>query len=163
MRYCIYTGGVLMCKAVDVAQHMINYSQQAEVPVDYFMLQKMCYLAQGYSLANNDAPLFREEILAWKCGPAIKEIANAFSMFGDDSIIVEVPDLKPLSDQDNESISYIVSYCKRNGLKSSDLISATSQQQIFVDAYNGSSRSIIGQHIIKNYFKLCFDEIFKDR
>jgi len=37
-------------------------------------LQKLLYYCQGYFLAFNGEPLFKEEIAAWTCGPVVPSV-----------------------------------------------------------------------------------------
>lgn len=41
-------------------------------------LQKLLYYAQGFNLAINNKPLFKEDILAWEHGPVIREVYNLY-------------------------------------------------------------------------------------
>ena len=49
-------------------------------------LQKMLYLAHGWSLALSDKPLLDEEIQAWKYGPVIPAVYHQFKEFGNDPV-----------------------------------------------------------------------------
>ncbi len=39
-------------------------------------LQKLLYYAQGFNLAINNKPLFKEDVLAWEHGPVVREVYN---------------------------------------------------------------------------------------
>ena len=60
-----------MCDALKAAEYLLNAAHENETPINNSMLQKILYIAQGYSLALNDRPLFPEDFIAWKCGPII--------------------------------------------------------------------------------------------
>ncbi|MDJ0359695.1 type II toxin-antitoxin system antitoxin SocA domain-containing protein [Rhodococcus sp. H29-C3] len=50
----------------DVAAYVINEFQS---PISTMKLQKLCYMAQGWSLAITDEALFNDDFEAWKNGP----------------------------------------------------------------------------------------------
>lgn len=54
-----------------VAHHILKTSGG---PMSTMKLQKLCYFAQGWSLAWTDAPLFIEDFQAWKNGPVCYEL-----------------------------------------------------------------------------------------
>ena len=54
-------------------------------------LQKLLYFAQGYYLGCYNRPLFRDSIEAWKHGPVVRSVYNAYSQFGGCGIDI-VPD-----------------------------------------------------------------------
>ena len=41
-------------------------------------LQKLLYYAQGFNLAINNTPLFKEDVLAWEHGPVVREVYNQY-------------------------------------------------------------------------------------
>ncbi len=51
-------------------------------------LQKLLYLAHGWSLALADKPLLDKEIQAWKYGPVIPSVYQTFKEFGNDDITI---------------------------------------------------------------------------
>lgn len=50
----------------DVAAYVVD---SFPAPVSTMKLQKLCYMAQGWTLAITDDPLFCDEFEAWKNGP----------------------------------------------------------------------------------------------
>jgi uncharacterized phage-associated protein len=55
-----------MADVHDVAAFILTL---ADEPITTMKLQKLCYYAQGHSLAWDGVPLFDEEIQAWANGP----------------------------------------------------------------------------------------------
>lgn len=53
-------------KAIDIAKWFIN-----EIHPEPLKLQKLLYLAQGYSYAFYDEPLFADDMEAWVHGPVV--------------------------------------------------------------------------------------------
>lgn len=55
----------------DVASHVVGHFGSG---ISTMKLQKLCYLAQGWSLALLNRPLFDSEFQAWKNGPVSPEL-----------------------------------------------------------------------------------------
>jgi uncharacterized phage-associated protein len=62
--------------------------------IDPMKLQKLLYIAQGVYLAQNEEPLFQEKIEAWKFGPVVPSVYQAYKFYGSEKIT----DLKRLYD-----------------------------------------------------------------
>lgn len=68
-----------MARAVDVARYIVDrHPAFGEVRV-----QKLCYFAQGWTLAITDQPLFDDELQAWKMGPVSPAVHRAFAAIRD--------------------------------------------------------------------------------
>ena len=63
-------------KASDVAKWFIN-----EIHPEPLKLQKLLYLAQGYSYAFYDEPLFIEDMEAWVHGPVVASVYHEYRDF----------------------------------------------------------------------------------
>ena len=59
--------------AIDIAKWFIN-----ELHPEPLKLQKLLYLAQGYSYAIYDEPLFVDDMEAWVHGPVVKSVYYMF-------------------------------------------------------------------------------------
>jgi uncharacterized phage-associated protein len=53
-------------------------------------LQKLVYIAHGWNLAINGAPLTRDEPEAWDYGPVYKELRRALRPYGRDEVTREI-------------------------------------------------------------------------
>ena len=60
-------------KASDIAKWFIN-----EIHPEPLKLQKLLYLAQGYSYAFYDEPLFEEDMEAWVHGPVVTSVYHEY-------------------------------------------------------------------------------------
>ena len=65
--------------AVDVAKFFLHIAAEQGDELDQPTLQRLCYYAQGYHLASNWQPLFREAIEACDDGPVIRELQHEFA------------------------------------------------------------------------------------
>ena len=60
-------------EAIVIAKWIIN-----KIHPEPLKLQKLLYLAQGYSYAFYDRPLFKDELEGWVHGPVVREVYNVF-------------------------------------------------------------------------------------
>ncbi|MBI2919196.1 MAG: DUF4065 domain-containing protein [Chloroflexi bacterium] len=72
-----------MLHAGDVARYflVIQDSESGE-RITNLKLQKLCYYAQGFSLAIFNERLFPEEIQAWKHGPVVEVLWREYNRYG---------------------------------------------------------------------------------
>ena len=69
-------------------------------------LQKLVYIAHGWSLALTGKPLINEAVEAWKWGPVIRSLYGDFVKFGA-LPIDETPDLPDLQTKDAELLEEV--------------------------------------------------------
>ena len=62
-----------MASVHDVAAYITQHFGSS---ISTMKLQKLCYMAQGWSLALRDRELFSEDFEAWKNGPVCYELFN---------------------------------------------------------------------------------------
>lgn len=155
-------------KAVDIARYIINKCHENDFLISNLKLQKLLYFAQGYSLALNDEPLFKEEIEAWDFGPVVPEVYREFKMFGAN----EIPEIKTYYDTNFDSDTFLEevefttdifsevqkvimdAVIKQLGRFSANrLVTITHEQAPWINSYSKNSPSIISKKDIKTYFK----------
>ncbi|MHB1425103.1 MAG: Panacea domain-containing protein [Gemmataceae bacterium] len=89
-----------MPSAIDVAQHLIRLGASEEEP-DYLTnmrVQKLLYYVQGWHFGAFGRPLFDEPLEAWKHGPVVRSVYQAYKDHGDEGI-------RPGSEQELSSLS----------------------------------------------------------
>lgn len=69
---------VKMCRAILISEVIINRCIECEHPLNTSKLQKILYYMQKEHLKRYGKPMFDENIIAWECGPAIKEVNDYF-------------------------------------------------------------------------------------
>ena len=69
-----------------VANAFIELSLRDNIPVTNMKLQKLVYIAQGFSFALLEQPLFDEDIRALKWGPVIMSLYNRVKHYGSNPI-----------------------------------------------------------------------------
>lgn len=90
--------------ASDIAKWFIN-----EVHPEPLKLQKLLYLAQGFSYAFNDCPLFDDEIEAWVHGPVVPSVYYEYREYTYNPIVTNYQ----LTKIDKDTLN-ILNYVKDN-------------------------------------------------
>ncbi|MHB8304175.1 MAG: Panacea domain-containing protein [Acidobacteriaceae bacterium] len=68
-------------KASVIANELLKLAREDGDSIDPMKLQKLLYLAHGWSLAFLHRPLIQEKIKAWKYGPVIPSVYDEFRKF----------------------------------------------------------------------------------
>ncbi|MFT6631472.1 MAG: putative phage-associated protein [Bacteriovoracaceae bacterium] len=118
-------------------------------------LQKLCYYAQGYFLAENDGTsIFEEDFEAWVNGPVIPDLYYKFRSYSWKPINEEVPESVELSEAEVETISGIVeSYGRYDGAALSTM---THRESPWLDARGDLPESEVCQEKIPKDSLLSF-------
>ncbi|MCG8691720.1 MAG: DUF4065 domain-containing protein [Minwuiales bacterium] len=88
--------------AASIANAFLKLARERGGRIDPMKIQKLCYLAHGYYLVeNNGAPLFDEKFEAWRFGPVLPSLYHAAKSFGRRVIT------KPFNDFDYETRIYV--------------------------------------------------------
>jgi len=78
--------------AKTVANYFLDLAWRDGVPIDPLKLQKLVYLAHGWSLVLLKRPLIREPFEAWNYGPVVPSLYRAFQKFGASPITEHAPE-----------------------------------------------------------------------
>lgn len=153
--------------ALEVARHIINYSNQAEQFLSVLKLQKIMYFVQAKFLISQGRPCFADNIEAWDFGPVVPSVLHEFLRFGLYSIPpvthyfvddekayfgirkVEFLD-RTISDEDKAAIDEVVDYFAE--YSSVDLTDLTQKQKPWTDAYCRDCQNVIPVDGIRTYF-----------
>lgn len=157
-----------MRKVSAVANEFLEKSSEISV----LKLVKLCYIAQGFSLAILDRPIFNDDkIEAWKYGPVVPSIYHEFKHFGRDNItskseyatlnddlnfITETP---KLTDENDKKIIQIVwnMYGKFSG---NELVTMTHKRGTPWDlVYRPNENEIIPNELISKYYKMLVEKM----
>ncbi len=65
-----------------IANQFLDLASDSGSAIDPLQMQKLLYLAQGWTLGLSGDALFREAIEAWEYGPVVPEIYHGLKMFG---------------------------------------------------------------------------------
>lgn len=77
--------------AIVAANRFIELGNADGNPIDPMKLQKLVYIAHGWSLAEDDSPLIREQVEAWPYGPVVPSLYSAFKSYRSANIEAPVP------------------------------------------------------------------------
>jgi uncharacterized phage-associated protein len=80
--------------AKTIANYFLDLGRRDGVPIDPLKLQKLVYLAHGWSLFFLKRPLIKEPFEAWRYGPVVPVLYQEFRRFGGSPITdfaAEVP------------------------------------------------------------------------
>lgn len=146
-------GGVSMINVMDAAHYLIylSYNEQRR-SLTSLKLQKLLYLAQGWSYVWDRHPLFRDEFEAWQYGPVNVEVYSYFKRYGRK----EIPEYEgydcSLDKDSRETLDAIwEKYCSYSAF---ELVELTHRQEPWKNAYHKSG--IIRNSDIKFYFQSTY-------
>lgn len=134
--------------------------------ISLLQLLKLCYIAQGFSLAILDRTIFDDDIEAWKYGPVIPALYHEFKHFraekitkkskflyidNDYNFIEKTPFLEDNNDKKIIKIVWNL-YGKYSG---SDLVNITHKRGTPWDlTYLPNANKVISQELIKKYYQI---------
>ena len=91
-----------------VAEYFLSLSDEdLGDMISNLKLQKLCYYAQGFSLALYNKPLFKEEIVAWNHGPVVPELYREYKEYGANGIPVPNVDLTKYTKEEKELMNEV--------------------------------------------------------
>ncbi len=88
--------------ALTIAKWIIN-----KIHPEPLKLQKLLYLAQGYSYAFYDRPLFNDDIEGWVHGPVVRDVYNMFKEYQYNSIDISY-ELEELDEEAEDVLNYVI-------------------------------------------------------
>jgi uncharacterized phage-associated protein len=81
--------------AKTVANYFLSLGRRDDVQIDPLKLQKLIYLAHGWSLVLLKRPLIKESFEAWNYGPVVPSLYKTFQKFGASPITANAPEEPP--------------------------------------------------------------------
>ena len=154
--------------AVVVANYFVEKGKQEGRPVEGILkLIKLVYIAHGWHLGLNENRLIRENVEAWKHGPVIRSVYDAFKEYGKQSILepattgisAEMKSIEELADNDG-IIQFLEeiwdAYRDATGLQLSKLThkKGTPWYKTWVDGKNQDSFGVVIEEVdIKHYYE----------
>lgn len=152
--------------AIDVARHVINYSNEKGYGISNLKLQKLLYFVQASFLGAYDKTCFEDAIEAWDFGPVVPSVYREYKQYGSS----DIPTIKyyfsdaenhlsgwrisyednVLNKRDKEFVDYIVDGFA--GYSAIDLVRVTHNQDPWRNAYKKSRNSIISIESIKEFY-----------
>ena len=144
-----------MYSPVQIANKFITLGNQHHNPLTHMQLQKLTYIAHGYYLALTGKPLLNECVSAWKYGPVIPGMYDAFKDYGNKPVTnVAVAPFGGIVTMDPQAESIIGAvykfYGSKNGIELSTLTHMPGTP--WSQAYNGIGSSIISNDAMNAYY-----------
>ena len=141
--------------ALTISKWIIN-----KIHPDPLKLQKLLYLAQGYSYAFYDRPLFNDELEGWFHGPVVREIYHMFKDYQYNSIDINY-EIDELDKDATDVLNYIIDNFAKYDAKYLEELSHNQEpwilSRIGLDPDERSDKTI-SKESIANYF---VNEIFQ--
>lgn len=69
-----------------IANYFLDLASKEGEKIDPLKIQKLVYFAHGWNLAIYDKPLISEPVEAWRFGPVISDLYQAFKHYGNEPI-----------------------------------------------------------------------------
>lgn len=142
-----------MVDILDAARYLVFLSYgKHKNSLTPLKLQKMLYLAQGWSYVWDGVAAFNDDFCAWQFGPVNEKIYESFKKFGRD----EIPQEEGKSDiKDKEVEETLEAVWKEFGkLSAYDLVELTHSQKPWKEAYSQGVK--ISNKSIKDYFQSTY-------
>lgn len=138
-----------MCKAIDVAEYIINYPN---IYVDNLKLQKLVFYSQAISLVINKKPLFKDSIQAWDYGPVIPQLYKRYKKI-DQQIPVTNKNYS-LSPDEITAIDLAIGHY--GNMTGSQLITLTHSEKPWQIAYAKGRNSEITQQSMIDFYSTIY-------
>ncbi|HIW43193.1 MAG TPA: DUF4065 domain-containing protein [Candidatus Mediterraneibacter vanvlietii] len=142
-----------MIKVINAAKYFVylSYGEKSR-SLTPLKLQKLLYLAQGWSYVWDDKPLFMNDFEAWQYGPVCVEAYNYFKGYHGDEI-PESEGISSLSSVESEETIKAV-WDDFSDYTAYELVELTHRQDPWIDAYK--QHTTITKQDIKHYFQSTF-------
>ena len=135
--------------ASTIAKWIIN-----KIHPEPLKLQKLLYLAQGYSYAFYDRPLFKEDMEGWVHGPVVPNVYKMYNNFKYNSINITYENVI-LDKEAEEVLNYVINKYAKYDAKYLEKLTHNQEPWIFsrkgLDPDERSDKTIKKQDIA-NYF-----------
>lgn len=143
-----------MYSPVQVANAFVVQSMQHNQALTHMQVQKLTYIAHGYYLALTGRPLLNELVSAWKYGPVIPGMYDAFKNYGNRPITSTAMSPYGVSGLDQQAESVIGAVYKFYGNKDGIELSRLTHMPgtPWSQAYDGYNSTIISNEVIKDYY-----------
>jgi uncharacterized phage-associated protein len=141
-----------------VANYFIDKALAAGSPLTHLQIHKLIYFAQGWTLAILDKPLISDEIEAWKYGPVVRSVFDAFKRFGGSKITspavdewTELPIQREFSAKEREIMDDV--YHALGNTSAYQLSALTHEKDGPWDLTFSKEKTVIPTELIKEHFK----------
>jgi uncharacterized phage-associated protein len=142
--------------SITIANKFIELAKRENKKLTNMQLQKLVFLANGFSLALMNSPLSYHNIHAWQWGPVFPQLYKSFSQYGSNPIESAAPvsAIEAIPDSGHEA-ELIESVWKNFGNKTGPQLSALTHEQgsPWETTWNANQYGIIDPNLIKKYYQ----------
>ncbi|MDY3124217.1 Panacea domain-containing protein [Gallibacterium anatis] len=144
----------MMLTCSDVAKYFLSLCNNEESGdlISNLKIQKLVYYAQGFSLAINNKPLFKEQIQAWTHGPVVPKLYNEYKKYGNGALPTTDLDIdfSKFSNEDKELLDDV--YDVYGQFSAWKLRNMTHDETPWKSTYQSGKSNEISNEVLKEYF-----------
>jgi uncharacterized phage-associated protein len=149
--------------ARSVANEFLRQVRERGGKLTNMQLQKLVYIAHGYSLAILHRPLIKQPIEAWRFGPVVHDLYYSLRQYGAGFVTEPINNLpnEQVSETDRELIASVLNaYGKYSGLQLSTMTHRqdTPWHEVFTPAGLVHSNEIIDNKLIEAHYTGLLNE-----
>ena len=138
-----------------IANAFITLSEAQRRPLTNMQVQKLVFLAHGYTLGLYDRPLYFDNTHAWQWGPVTPKLYKSLQKFGSGFVTSKVPSQDFVPGEDREAWSVIEAVWQGYGHRSGGQLSALTHKNgsPWEQIWNKERFSIIPTETIGAYYR----------
>lgn len=155
----------MLYSAVTIANEFLKIAEEEGKTLTNMQLQKLVYLAHGYSLAAMGKPLFYNSIHAWQWGPVIPKLYKPLRKYGAGTVTELIPtDDEPI-DPDSEEYELLRVIWKAYGSFSGPVLSSITHRpgSPWSQTWESKPYGFISNELIADYYSKRLDEAAADK
>ncbi len=145
--------------AVAVADRIIHFSLEDEIPITPMQVQKLTYFCHAWMLGLGNGPLFQDAVESWQYGPVIRAVYHALKHHRANRITEPILDRPAGFTSGEERIIRAIwrQYGQMDGTQLSRMTHATGSP--WDKTYKKDKKSqIIHNHVIRDYYAALIEK-----
>lgn len=136
---------------LDVADYVIKYCNDHNMPISNLKLQKILYFIQAAFLSLQGTPCFPDDFVAWNYGPVCPVVYHKYKAFGSSNIFTFDSGVIPgLRKHDQNLLDAMIDKCSH--YSAAQLVEFTHNQAPWLQAYSPYNSNVISKSSIKDFF-----------
>ncbi len=146
--------------AKTVANAFLDLAKRNGRQLTNMQLQKLVYIAHGYSLAVLGKPLFSDEVQAWEYGPVVPILYKPLRKYGAGFVTEPVLTADSPVRQDSEEMSIIQSVWNAYGKYSGPQLSAITHAEgtPWNEIWEHNKHAVIPNDLIEQHYRHLLNE-----
>lgn len=146
--------------AASVANAFLDLAERDGVRLTNMQLQKLVYIAHGWSLALLGKPLFYNNVHAWEWGPVIPKLYKPLRKYGAGQVTDPVPSEEPSVEPGSPEMSVVEGVWKAYGNFSGPQLSAITHKEgtPWSETWSTDKYGIIPPDLIADHYRHLLNE-----